>query len=640
MSTSGLRQRARYWFDNTMSSGTRALIALLGLASLVLIGSVSGLVLLLAPGEARGKKVFWMSLLRSLDTGTIGGDDGSALFLGLMLAVTIGGLFIVSALVGVLSTGLQAKLAELRKGRSRVVERGHTVVLGWSDQIFTILTELAKATEGERACVAILADRDKVEMEDQIRARVRRTSRLRIVCRTGEPTEQSDLDIVRPDEAAVILVPAPADEEIPDVPLVATLLALHNREWPTGRPPVIAVVTDSPNLPAAVLAGGPDLLLIDAKDFTARLVVQSRRQPGMSVVCSDLLCYDGNEFYLRTDPTLAGATYSDALLAYETAALIGLRGADGVVSVNPPSERVIRADDEMVVIARNSHAIRAAAQRAPVIEVAISSTPRRPAVADRTLVLGWNDRGPTIIRLLDRYLPEGSAVEVAAPGIDAGTLADLGELRHLTVSMSRFDPTDRPRLEALRPGRFQHVIVLTEDGIPPRHADSKTLVTLLHLRDLKERRGEHYTIVSELNREATRRLAQVTRADDFVVGKRLISLLLTQLSRSRHLNEVFAELFEAEGSDIYLEPADDYLVPGAEANFATVVEAARRRGETAIGYRRQAGVHQEPGYGVVLNPAKCEPLTLSAQDQVVVLAVVPYDGREADADEFSRVPAG
>src|SRR6185312_893017 len=106
---------------------------------------------------------------------------------------TIGGVLVVSALIGILNTGLDTRIAELRKGRSRVVERGHTVVLGWSDQVFTIISELAIANEGRPACVTILANRDKVEMEDSIRAKLHHTGTLRVVCRTGDPTDPLDL---------------------------------------------------------------------------------------------------------------------------------------------------------------------------------------------------------------------------------------------------------------------------------------------------------------------------------------------------------------------------------------------------------------------------------------------------------------
>ncbi|WP_427892816.1 hypothetical protein ACQHIV_07920 [Kribbella sp. GL6] len=117
-----------------------------------------------------------------------------------------------------------------------------------------------------------------------------------------------------------------------------------------------------------------------------------------------------------------------------------------------------------------------------------------------------------------------------------------------------------------------------------------------------------------------RRVAQVTKADDFIVSSKLVSLLLTQLAENRHLHAVFADLFDPDGSEIYLKPAQNYLVPGAEANFATVVEAARRQGEIAIGYRLKRHSDRPPAYGVVLNPVRSAPLTLGAGDSVIVVS--------------------
>jgi Trk K+ transport system NAD-binding subunit len=618
----GARERVRYWFDNTMSRGTPALIGLLGLASLALIGVVTGLVMLLADERDRQGhpplKVLWESLLRTLDPGTMGADQGSTVFLALMLTVTIGGIFIVSALVGVLNSGLDTKLAELRKGRSRVVESGHTVILGWSEQIPTIITELARAEDGRRLCVAILADRDKVEMEDEIRLRVGRLRDVKVVCRTGEPTEPVDLEIIRPDEAAAIIIPSPAGDD-PDIRLIKSLLALQHRTWRDDRPHVVAVVTDSANLAAARLAGGPFAHLVDAQDITARLVVQSRRQSGLSVVCTELLGFDGDELYLRAEPALVGRTYGEARLSYDRGTVVGLRGPRREVQLNPPGETVIEADDEIIVLARNASAARLAARPAPVVEAAISTLAPYAGPPENTLILGWNARAATVVQLLDRYLPPGSRVEIATT-VDCDVVAAAGPLRRLTATATRGNPTDRAALEALDPGRFEHVIVLAADGVSPHHADSHTLATLLHLRDIKERSGRSFAIVSELNDEANRRLAQVTRADDFVVGTKLIALLLAQLAKNRHLDRVFAELFDAHGANIHLRPAEHYLVPGATATFATVVEAAGRRGETALGYRRQEWAQRQPDFGVVLNPDKHEPLCLGPGDRVVVLA--------------------
>lgn len=160
----------------------------------------------------------------------------------------------------------------------------------------------------------------------------------------------------------------------------------------------------------------------------------------------------------------------------------------------------------------------------------------------------------------------------------------------------------------------------SDDAYEAQHADARTLVTLLHLRDIEERLGDPYSIVSEINDDANREIAQVTKADDFIVSDKLISLLLTQLTENQHLRQVFAELLAPTGSEIYLRPATDYLHPDVPANFATIIESARRRGHTALGYRRRELFHQSPDYGVVLNPDKKAPLILAADDRIIVLA--------------------
>ncbi|MCO5999090.1 CASTOR/POLLUX-related putative ion channel [Actinoallomurus rhizosphaericola] len=616
------RDRARYAFDNTMSRGTPALIGWLGLASAILIVVFASLTVALAPADARHNGhwpgMLWRTLMRAIDPGTVAGDTGTPMFLGLMLAVTVGGIFIVSALIGVLTTGLEARIADLRKGHSKIIERNHTVLLGWSDQVFTVVSELVKANQSERrSCVAILADQDKVDMEEAIRHRLGDTGKTRVVCRRGDPLKPADLELVSPGTARSIMVLAPLADD-PDIHVIKVLLSLGAREWGAHRPPVVAAVTDSANLPAARLAGGPAAHVVDADDIGVRLVVQSHRQSGLSTVCTDLLDFSGNEFYLRSEPSLAGRTYGDALDAYELGIPIGLRRADGAVLVNPPMDTVIQADDEIIVLAEDDLLIRLTDDPPPVVAEALSTTEPQPAKPARTLLVGWNHRAPKIISLLDAFAQPGSVLDIAAPQDDPREQPAV--LQNLTMGFTRCDPTDRAALETLDVGSYQHVIVLSDDTCEPQHADARTLVTLLHLRDMEERIGDPYSIVTEINDEGNREVAQVTKADDFVVSARLISLLLTQLTENHHLREVFANLLDPTGSEIYLKPAGDYLLPGASANFATVVEAARRRGQTALGYRRRDEFHRPPGYGVVLNPDKAAPLTLSADDRVIVLA--------------------
>jgi hypothetical protein len=156
------------------------------------------------------------------------------------------------------------------------------------------------------------------------------------------------------------------------------------------------------------------------------------------------------------------------------------------------------------------------------------------------------------------------------------------------------------------------IVLCYSDTMDAQRADALTLVTLLHLRDIVARDGASFTITSEMLDDRNRELAEVTQVDDVIVSDQLISLLLTQLSENRHLRGVFDELFRADGSELYMRPASDYLRPGAATTFRTLVEAARRRGEVAVGYRA--------GGRVTINPRKSERLALGDADRVVVLA--------------------
>ena len=94
-----------------------------------------------------------------------------------------------------------------------------------------------------------------------------------------------------------------------------------------------------------------------------------------------------------------------------------------------------------------------------------------------------------------------------------------------------------------------------------------------------------------------RALAQVAKADDFIVSDKLVSLMLAQLAENRDLDRVFRALFSAEGSEIYIRPIGDYVRTGVAMDFHTLLEAAAQRGETAIGYRIAADAQdKDRGY--------------------------------------------
>ncbi len=619
-----IRQRLRYAFDNTMARGTPALVGYLLLATLALIaiGVVAVLLGGFTPPSGRHSLIgaFFTTLTHAIDPGTLANDTARWPFLLAMLLVTIGGLFVFSALIGVLAAGLEGRLFELRKGRSLVLERGHTLILGWSEQVFTILSELAEAKASEdRPSAVILADEDKVEMEDGIRARLGGRTNLRIVCRSGSPIDLADLEIVSPREARSIIVLAP-DGPDPDADVIKTVLALTRAEAHLEtRYQIVAEIEDPANLDTARLVGGTEAVFVDKRDTISRLIVQAARQSGVSAVMSDLLDFEGDELYFREDEGLAGQTFADAVAAYETCCVIGLVDPSDRVELNPPSDREIAAGTRVIAIAEDDAALAAApASEAEVDEGAIRDEPAPTARPERTMILGWNSRGPSVVRELDKYLHPGSRVEVVAD-VAASLDGAASKLVNCELYVRRASTTDRRVLDSLRAPECDRVIVLCySDDLDSGRADARTLVTLLHLRDICDRAGAAPAIVSEMLDDRNRELAETARIDDVIVSDRLVSLMLAQISENAHLREVFSDLLDAEGSELYLKPAERYLTPGREVNFATAVASALRRREVAIGYRPARGAGGRAR--VRLNPPKSETLVAEPGTALIVLA--------------------
>lgn len=623
-------QKLRYKFDNLMAKGPIALIGWLGILSLVLV-VVAAMILTVTgftqdDGETMNfVEASWKSLMRTLDPGTMGGDTGWG-FRIIMLGVTLGGIFIVSTLIGVLASGISNKLDELRKGHSFVVEKGHTLILGWSEKIFPIISELLIANENQRSpVIVILGHPDKVAMEDEIKARIPNTKNTRVICRSGSTIDLNDLEIVNPHDSRSIIILTP-DGDDPDISVIKTILALTNNPNRRSEPyHIVAEISDNKNKEVAEMIASGEVTLVHTEDLISRVIAQSCRQSGLSVVYTELLDFDGDEIYFEEETGLVGKTFKDAVMSYEDSTIIGIRKNDGRITINPPMDTKFENGDKVVAISKDDDTIKLNGRSTPDINtVAISAGSPKTADIEHTLILGWNSKGCSIAKELDNYLAEGSTLTIVAEG--EGISTQLGELKdiltkqkveHITGNIS-----DRSLLDSLKLERFNHIILLCySDIMPEQEADSKSLITLLHLRNIEEKTGHDFTIVSEMMDIRNKELAEVTEADDFIISNKLISLMLSQLSENKDLKAVFDDLFDADGSEIYVKSATDYVNAGTPVNFYTLCESAARKGEIAIGYRINEFSHNvDKAYGVSVNPKKSDMVTFTDKDKLIVIA--------------------
>jgi len=598
-------------------------MALLGIATAVLVLFVVALAYLVHafPGdaaEADPLEMVWAGLMHALDAGAVGGDAGWA-YRAFMLVITVCGLVIVASLIGIISGAFDEKVMQLRKGHSLVLEEDHTLILGWSNKVCPIIIELATANESRpNASVVILANKDKVEMDDQVKRDCPRLGATRVICRTGDPRRVAELQLARPHLARSIIVLAPDGAADPDVEVIKTVLAIvSDADHLDQVPHIVAELSDPANLEAAQLAGQGRAHWVVSQDVIGRIIVQTCRQSGLSVVYQEFLDFAGDEIYLEPSGRLAGRTFLDAQLAYPKCAVMGLF-SDGEPRLNPPPGTRVGEDDQIILLAADDSEVTLGRGPAPQPHAELVDEVPRACTSERVLILGVNRVLPMMLAQLDEYVGPESEVVVVTPEEPPASPG----LTTLAVRWVAGDPTKRSMLEALGVGDFNHIILLADiDRYGADRADSRTLVTLLHLRNLAAGSELDLNIVSEMLDDRNRELAEVARADDLIVSDKLVALMLSQIAENEHLAEVFTTLFEPEGSEVYLKPARHYLDLSQPVDFYTVVDSASQRGETAIGYRVAADAHDaSQAYGVRLNPEKSEVVAFARSDRIIVLA--------------------
>ena len=168
-----------------MSRGTVYLIGTLAIASLIFIIIFSLIVwaIKLFPGTSY-IELLWISLMRTFDADFLGDGGSGVLYIILTLIIALVSIFIISISIGILTAGIEDKIWSLRKGKSKVLESNHTVILGWNEMVYTIVEGLVEANKNQRkASIVIMGELDKVDMEDAISERIPDSLNTRIVCR-------------------------------------------------------------------------------------------------------------------------------------------------------------------------------------------------------------------------------------------------------------------------------------------------------------------------------------------------------------------------------------------------------------------------------------------------------------------------
>lgn len=600
--------RFRYWFDRMMSKGTVSMTVLLFAVTAVIVCLI-GLAGYLLSGEDGILSQIWYSMMYTLDAGNLSGvSTDNVLYLLAMFLATLCGLFLTSILIGIIAAGIEKKLNSLSKGMSVVQEDDHTVIIGFDSKLFVILNELIEANANKKkACIVVLGEKPKEEMEEEIAFHFPDTGTTRIICRSGVLHETAALKRCSVETSRSVIINVSDDSET--VKIVLALSAylkdktLRNRELR-----FIAALNDPEYIEPAEIAGEGRTVTVYLKDALARIIANTCRQHGLSQVLTELFNFSGNEFYFETVPELDGKTFHEALLSFSNAVAVGLYSKDRVY-LNPPMDMKIEPDDRIILLENDDGEYVCHPAVHPEETIIHAGAGVRAEASDHLLVFGSNDKLPIILREYAKYVKPGTRVTVVDDDADEEA---LGTYAALDISICRDPVTASAMLRYLEQGE-NNILLVSDDSTDPEESDSATLLKLILLRDISDKKHCLPAITTEMFSTDNQRLASRARVDDFVIGSSFSSLLMAQISENPMLISLYKELLDESGSELYLKPASEYVTEGVPVDMYTLTESAARKGEIMVGYRK-------PLQDVIVNPPKKESIVFEQGDQIVVIA--------------------
>jgi hypothetical protein len=567
----------------------------------------------------------WWALNMVLDLrgfGEMYGATGIVLIYSLFLSIM--GLVVLSVLISLINNTMRGRIDAIRSGGTPVLEKNHVLILGWNNKIYSVLRQIALLQPKQK--VVILAPREIDYMQGQLRLAGIGDKAVRVILRSGVPSNRSELDRVALDEARSVIVLATDSD---DSETIKTLVLLAGKnDWPARVPTLTCEVAHARSQELAAIAARRRVNLVSSSTIVSKMIVQTMRNPGLAAVFSELFSPEGNNLYVQHVTQSTGLTVEENAYHFPSAIPIGItwdKASNGAsahaVALNPEPDYDIAADERLVAIA-GSLPLVYLQQAQPPTDIPEEHAVVYRSVPERVLIIGWSGTIADILLEIDAHAVQGTEVtllsRMSADDARAAAGGRTLDFSNIDLHLRQGDITDASAYEGLQLDSFGSLVVLADDAAEGAEVDTRTLRVLLRLSDLRKYDSVRAHTVVELMDAEDLNLLTNLEIDDVIVSPDMVSAQLAQIAQQPVLGPIYRELLSAGGVEIAVRPASEYVDAGASVQFNDLVLAAQQKLEIALGLR--LGATGE----LLLNPARDVQWVLGEGDSVVVLAQQVY----------------
>ncbi|MEM9982078.1 MAG: hypothetical protein AAF734_06255, partial [Bacteroidota bacterium] len=477
----------------------------------------------------------WGTYLQMTDPGNMNYDNRSNVLVKITTVLTgFIGVVIFSTFIAFLTTSVQNSLYQFRKGTKQVLEEHHTLILGWNERALDIISELVIANESEKkACVVILAEEDKEEMDDAIYKNILDAKTTRVITRTGSASSINQLKRISAHKAkSVIILTTCADNASEeqrvnsDNHAVKVIMALTACQGGKNKLPIIAEIFSEEKRQLISFFNDEKIISIASWKMMGKLLLQTSLTSGLERVYYEILSFAGNEIYFHRSQW-NGIQFYNLPYHFKDGIPLGVYRPDGQLILRPPKGFRVNNEDAVVMLAQDNSTIHFSPQ--PLYIQKRLSLPSKTLLktTKRTLILGWHDIAATFIHGASTYLMQDSTFDIIIKDTSQLCCQTIQQLQEahpsFTIQLLFANPLHYEELKQLQPFGYDNIIILSqdEDELSAEKIDSDTLMILIMLRKIisdSHMEQPKTKIITQVLHSENQDLLIQTDVDDFITS--------------------------------------------------------------------------------------------------------------------------